>query len=230
MTPVSVSFATLPLYLTAYQRTNGAKLSVNRLPGGNMESRTIEQSGWEPMSHKVEGVFVAKKDISPAAQHSGQTGLQLVVAPSNPSDKPKQLETVPLWIAAPPMQVRRGEMLCVHGWVRIPKALESTADGFMVFDSLGGEALALRFLETNNEWKEFAFYRNVPADGSYYVFFALAGIGEVHLDDVQVCAVQFEAKPPDSGVAVPPAVPAPAPFYRRLNPLQYLPPMPNWGN
>ena len=91
MTPVSVSFATLPLYLTAYQRTNGAKLGQNRLLGGDMEMRVLEQVGWEPMAHKVEGVFVAKKEISPFAAHSGQSGLRLVVAPSTASDKPKQL-------------------------------------------------------------------------------------------------------------------------------------------
>ena len=226
MTPVSVSFATLPLYLTAYQRTNGAKLGQNRLPGGDMEIRALEQAGWEPMSHKVAGAFAAKKEIVPLAAHSGQTGLRLVVAPEIPSDKPKQLETVPLWVATPPMPVRLGEMICVNGWIRIPQPLESTVDGLMIFDSLGGEELALRFLHTSGQWREFAFYRNVPADGNYYVFFALNGLGEVHLDDIRVSPVQFEMQVP---LPVQPLQPGPVPYWRRLNPLQYLPPMPTWG-
>ena len=227
MTPVSVSFATLPLYLSAYQRTNGAKLGTNRLPGGDMEMRTLEQAGWEPMSHKVEGAFVAKKEISPVARHSGQSGLRLVIAPQNPLDKPKQLETVPLWAATPAMLMRMGEMICVHGWIRIPQPLESTVDGVMIFDSLGGEELALRFLHTSGEWREFAFYRNVPVDGNYYVFFAVSGFGEVHLDDIQVSAVQFEV--PVLVQPVQPSQPGSVPYWRRLNPLQYIPPMPTWG-
>jgi hypothetical protein len=226
-TPVSVSFATLPLYLSMYQRAHLAQLGANRLPGGDMEMRTLEQAGWEPMSHKVEGVFVAHKDITPLARRSGQSGLRLVVASTNFSDKVKQLETVPLWVASPPVPVRMGEMICVNGWIRIPQPLESTVDGLMVFDSLGGEELALRFLQTSGEWREFAFYRNVPADGNYYVFFALAGIGEVHLDDLRVSAVQFD-------VPVVPATQSPAPtspalWRQRLNPFQYIPPLPGRG-
>ena len=227
MTPVSVSFATLPLYLATYQRTNGAKLGTNRLYGGDMEMRTLEQAGWEPMSHKVEGVFVARKDISSVARRSGQTGLQLVVASSNPSDNPRQLETIPLWVATPAMPIRMGEMICVHGWIRIPQPLQSTVDGLMIFDSLGGEEQAQRFVHTSGEWREFAFYRIVPADNNYYVFFALNGIGEVHLDDIQVSAVQFDVPMPVQP-AQPLQQPTPVPYWRRLNPFQYLPPMP-WG-
>ena len=228
MTPVSVSFATLPLYLSLHQRTNRGTLGTNRLPGGDMEIRALEQAGWESMGHKVEGVFVAAKDVSPAAARLGQSGLRLVVAPSNPSDRPKQLETIPLWVVTPPMTVRMGELICVQGWIRIPQPLESTVDGLMIFDSLGGQELALRFLHTSGEWREFAFYRNVPTDSAYYVSFALNGIGEVHLDDVHVSAVQFDVPVPIQP-SEPSSQPGPTPWRQRLNPFQYLPPLPNWG-
>jgi hypothetical protein len=138
------------------------------------------------------------------------------------------LETVPLWVATPPITVRQGEMICVNGWIRIPNTLESTVDGLMIFDSLGGEGLALRFINTNSDWREFTFYRLVPADGNYYVFFALNGFGEVHLDDIRVSPVQFN-EPAIPAPTVPPPN-EPAPYWQRLNPLQYLPPMPAWGN
>ena len=228
MTPVSVSFATLPLYLTAYQRTNRADLGPNRLLGGDMEMRSLQQAGWEPMAHKVEGAFVARNNVMPAAARSGQMGLSLVVAPENSSDKPKQLETVPLWVATPAIPIRMGEMICVNGWIRIPQPLESTVDGLMIFDSLGGEELALRFLQTAGEWKQFAFYRIVPEDSNYYVFFALNGFGEVQLDDIRVSAVQFDTQqtPVQSAQPSPPGT---VPYWQRWNPFQYLPPMPNWG-
>jgi hypothetical protein len=226
MTPVSTSFATLPLYLTAYQRTNRASLGQNRLAGGDMEMRSVLQAGWEPMSHKFTGVAVARNDVSPAAAHSGQMGLQLAVIPSG-TERPKQLETVPLWVATPPMSVRMGEMICVNGWIRIPQPLESTVDGLMIFDSLGGEELALRFVQTAGEWREFVFYRIAPENSDYFVFFALNGFGEVHLDDIRVSAVQFDAQQPVPSVQ--PLPPGPVPYWQRLNPFQYLPPMPNLG-
>jgi len=120
-----------------------------------------------------------------------------------------------------------GEMICVNGWIRIPQRLESTVDGLMIFDSLGGEELALRFLHTGGEWREFAFYRIAPEDSNYFVFFALNGFGEVHLDDIRVSAVQFDTQPPPIQPAQPPP-PAPVPYWQRLNPFQYLPPLPTW--
>jgi len=235
MTPVSVSFATMPLYLSAYQRTNGAKLGANRLPGGDMEMRTLEQSGWEAMSHKVEGVSVMRQEITPIAAHTGESGLRLTVTPLSPSDKPKQLETVPLWVTTPPMTVRMGEMICVNGWIRIPRPLESTVDGLMIFDSIGGEELALRFVQTAGEWREFALYRNVPEDVNYYVFFALNGFGEVHLDDIKVAPVQLDTAVPTQQ-QTPTQTPVPwrqllNPFQNpsQYNPFQYIPPMPSRG-
>ncbi|GHT22491.1 hypothetical protein FACS189419_05110 [Planctomycetales bacterium] len=231
MTPVSVSFAVLPMYLSMYQRSVGAKLGNSRLVGGDFEGRTtLEQFGWEATAHRVEGAMVARRDILPEAKHGGQTGLQLVVVPSDKSNVPAMLETVPLWVTTPPITVRSGEMLCTTGWIRIPQKLQSTADGLMIFDSFGGESMALRFLETNGNWKQFVFYRIAPADGNYYVLFALNGFGEVHLDDIQTAAVQFlpQNTSAPSAQSVPPAQ-SPS-LMQRLNPFQYLPPVPGMGN
>ncbi|MDR2115825.1 MAG: hypothetical protein LBP87_05530 [Planctomycetaceae bacterium] len=226
MTPVSVSFATLPYYLIAYQRTNGAKLGENRLPGGDMESLyQMNQVGWETVSHRIEGVASPKRDTVAGAKRSGQNGLQITVLPTSLEDKPVQLETMPIWMTTPPIPVRMGEMICVHGWIRILRRLESTVDGLMIFDSLGGEALALRFLETG-DWREFAFYRNIPEDGNYYVTFGLQGLGEVHIDDVNISAVEFEVPLQVPATPQQPAAPTP---WQRLNPFQYLPPIPIWN-
>lgn len=227
MTPVSVCFATLPFYLNTYQRMIGARLGPNRLPAGDMENVNLwKNSGWDSRLHRIEGVAPPVLQISPQAKHGGQHGLLIRVQPTSLEEKPVQLETSPIWVISPSsVQVRMGELICVNGWVRIPKPLDSCVDGFMVFDSLGGEALALRFTETKGAWKEFAFYRYAPADGNYSVFFSLHGFGEVHLDDVQIAAVQLEEpKPP-----LPAAQPTPPSTWQRLNPLQYLPPLPNWG-
>ncbi|MDR0871788.1 MAG: hypothetical protein LBN39_13465 [Planctomycetaceae bacterium] len=232
MTPVSVSFFTLPLYIIAQQRTGGAKLEpVNRLNGGDMENIALmNQAGWETVSHKVDGVAPPLRNTVPAASRTaGKNGLQLIVSPLNPAEKPLTLETVPVWLTTPPIPVRMGEMLCVNGWVRIPQTLESTVDGLMIFDSLGGEPLALRFTGTKGEWREFAFYRIVPADSNYYIFFGLNGFGEAQIDDVRVCAVQFAEPKEPSSMKAAPEQQNPS-MMQRLNPFQYLPPLPRWNN
>ncbi|MDR0392097.1 MAG: hypothetical protein LBH59_09335 [Planctomycetaceae bacterium] len=225
MTPVSVSFSTLPYYLAAFQRTAGATLGQNRLLGGDMESVVDwQRSGWSSQRHRIEGVS-EHLSISGQACRSGLCGLRMVAQVDGGESKPKQIETAPIWVISPPVEVRMGEMICVSGWVRFPVSVESGVDGLTVFDSLGGESLALRFRETQGQWREFAFYRYVPEGGSYYVYFALNGLGEVHIDDVRVSAVQFE-QPRPILPEIKPTPTLPRIPIDRLNPLQYLPNLP----
>jgi hypothetical protein len=229
MTPVSVSFATLPYYLTAFQRTANATLGQNRLSCGDMEDiGSWQRSGWHSQRHKIEGV-TEYISISATACRSGANGLRIITQTENGENKPKQIETVPIWVISPPIGVRMGEMICVSGWIRLPAAIESGVDGLTIFDSLGGESLALRFRETHGQWREFAFYRYVPDNSNYYVYFALNGLGEVHIDDVRVCTVQFE-QPRPILPEIRPTPTLPRIPIDRLNPLQYLPNLPNLSN
>ena len=79
--------------------------------------------------------------------------------------------------------------MCVQGWIRIPKKLTNSVDGFEIYDNQGGRALALRFQEAT-EWKRFAFYRHSTSDGLMRVRFAMSGVGEVWLDDVAAYVVE----------------------------------------
>jgi hypothetical protein len=222
MTPVSVSFATLPYYLAAFQRTSGATLGQNRLLCGDMEDVVSwQRSGWISQRHRIEGI-VEQLSISAQACRSGVSGLRIVAQVENEGSKPRQVETAPIWVISPPVGVRMGEMICVSGWIRIPAVVEAGIDGLTIFDSLGGESLALRFRETRGQWREFAFYRYVPENANYYVYFALNGLGEVHIDDVRVSAVQFE-QPRTILPEIKPTPTLPRIPIDRLNPLQYLP-------
>jgi hypothetical protein len=232
MTPVSVSFATLPYYLSAFQRTSGAILGQNRLSGGDMEDiGSWQRSGWTSQRHKIEGI-VEQLSIAQQASRTGMNGLRMITQMENNESKPKQIETSPIWVISPPVGVRMGEMICVNGWIKIPVTLESGVDGLTIFDSLGGEPLALRFRETQGQWKEFAFYRYVPEDSNYYVYFALNSLGEVHIDDIRISAVQFNQPRPNIPDFRPtPTLPTlPRIPIDRLNPFQYLPNLTNLPN
>ncbi len=225
MFPITVCFATLPYYLTACHRLNGAVPGENRLAYGDMESiHRMTQAGWDTMFHKIEGVTPLQCDTVASAKYGGTKGLRLAVMPlmDDPEGKPQQLETTPLWVATPLIDVRMGEMICTTGWIRIPKKLESTVDGLMIFDSLGGEALALRFLDTQGQWRQFAFYRIASTDGKYCAFFGLNGFGEAHIDDVSIFPVRFNTSQPPPSQATP-SQPATPTLWERLNPSNLLP-------
>ncbi len=83
------------------------------------------------------------------------------------------------------MQVEAGQIVCIHGWVQVPAAITGSTDGLLVVDSLSGECLADRIGQTKG-WRQFALYRVAPRSGPMCVTFALSGMGEAWLDDVEI--------------------------------------------
>jgi hypothetical protein len=70
--------------------------------------------------------------------------------------------------------------------VRIPSGIGASTDGALLFDSAGGEPLALRLTAPTKRWKQYILYRRVPASGSIHVTLALTGLGKVYFDDVKI--------------------------------------------
>ena len=69
--------------------------------------------------------------------------------------------------------------------MRIPENLTASADGALLYDSAGGEPLAIRLIGAT-KWKKFTLYRNVPASGLINVSLALTGIGTAFFDDIRI--------------------------------------------
>jgi hypothetical protein len=93
-----------------------------------------------------------------------------------------------MWLVSAPMQVEAGRVMLIHGWVNIPKRIVGSVDGLLILDSISGEPLAERILQTK-DWQEFSLYRAVPRSGPMTVTFALCGLGEAFLDDVTVQSI-----------------------------------------
>lgn len=224
MTPVSTCFANLPAYIDTYNRAATAHRDVNRLPSGTAEDIAQWSGAWTMSKHRIDGMEAAANLASEAAR-SGPAGILMhawSVEPIEPG-VPFNVETAPIWATTSPgIPVRRGEMICVSGWINIPQKIGGSHDGVMVFDSIGGEALALRFDQTKG-WQKFAFYRIAPGDGEMFLTLSLCGLGKVSFDDLEVTAVRFDPLP----IRQPVEQPAPNPYWQRLNPLQLIPP--SWG-
>ena len=93
-----------------------------------------------------------------------------------------------MWITTPPLSAPSGKLLQIEARVWVPKPVKGSVDGLLVFDSLGGPALAER-VGPSAQWRRLVLYRIVPADNdgeAFTVTFALTGLGEARVDDVSV--------------------------------------------
>ena len=99
--------------------------------------------------------------------------------------EPQSLERVFLAVNSPPVKFAPGTWVRISGWMKVPAGVRASADGAMFFDTATGEAYAVRVNETL-AWKQFFFYRKVPASGEIRVRMAMTGFGTVYFDDIRV--------------------------------------------
>ena len=50
---------------------------------------------------------------------------------------------------------REAKTLGISGWVRIPRPIIATADGALLYDSVGGEPLAVRLTAPTKGWQKY---------------------------------------------------------------------------
>jgi len=184
--PFCAAFSTLPLHWEMARRLQAAPLwSENSLAGGDFEDLDhLRASGWQNISQADPSVQT-RVELSPQSPRGAGTSLRLQAVAVDPKSPPGVLESSPLQIISPSVPVRRGQLVRVHGWVRVPDPITASPDGVLIYDSLAGPTLAERFPITDG-WREFLFYRVVPSDGGVALTFALTGLGEAAFDDVSI--------------------------------------------
>ncbi|MCX7428538.1 MAG: hypothetical protein NTW96_23295 [Planctomycetia bacterium] len=192
--PATVCFSTLPWHWSMVEETRSWQVGANLLPASDFEQLpAILAAGWRHFQHATPGVETTA-DVVPEAAHSGSSGLRLVARSVEPNRPPTLVETPPLWITSPPVPVEAGALVQVSGWVHVPAPITGSVDGLMIFDSFSGRALAERIGDTTG-WESFTLYRVAPQSGPMTVTFALAGLGEVWIDDVTVQTLGPAARP-----------------------------------
>ncbi|MEZ6143694.1 MAG: hypothetical protein R3B84_24280 [Zavarzinella sp.] len=123
----------------------------------------------------------------------GQTVLKLEMLPKpvpkvegeDPPYEPLALDKSFLSVTSPEIRHAPGQWVRITGWMKIPAGIRASADGAMIYDSVGGETLAVR-QRGPSTWKKFVLYRQVPANGSIRVRLALTGMGTAYFDQIQV--------------------------------------------
>ncbi|MGD9128242.1 MAG: hypothetical protein PVH19_12770 [Planctomycetia bacterium] len=183
--PATICFSTLPWHWNLAQQARTWQRSQNQLFGGDFEQlEQVFRAGWRNFKCPNSGIKT-QVDITSEAAHNGMSGIRISAVPEDPESKPVLVETPPAWIQSPTIQVAAGSIVRIEGWVHIPKPITGSVDGLIVFDSMTGEALAERIGETTG-WQPFVLYRVATETGPLTVTMALAGMGEVWIDDVSI--------------------------------------------
>jgi hypothetical protein len=76
-----------------------------------------------------------------------------------------------------------GTWVRISACVKLPAPTIGSPDGALLYDSAGGEPLAVR-MNLPCAWRQYFLYRQVPPSGSINVTLALTGIGTVYFDDI----------------------------------------------
>lgn len=187
--PYAVSYYTLPKHWEFWESVRKASAGTNGIAGGQFEV-PVDQTGWAVQRTTLDDVDLAAR-VTDQHPHEGRGCLELKVSPrlgtpDQPLKAPAALERTFLAASSPAAHFPPGTLVRISGWVKIPQPIAASADGVLVYDSIGGEPLALRTTAAVKEWRQFALYRRVPASGQVFVTAAMTGLGTVYLDDVRI--------------------------------------------
>ncbi len=185
--PYAVSFYTLPRHWRFREEIANDRVTANVLPEGDFEQpagQTVTQ--WRLQDEtSLDEVTVSARRVKDSPLQ-GKQALLLEIAPKDTKNVPAALERTFLAVHSPAVRLKPGTLVRISGWMRIPKALTATTDGALLYDSAGGEPLAIRLTEPTKNWKQYTLYRRVPASGTIQVTLALMGLGKVYFDDVKI--------------------------------------------
>jgi hypothetical protein len=183
--PLCVHCSALPLHWQLSAKMPSAGGTVNILPSGDFEDvARLRDAGWQVLEHASPGVH---SEVSLTAQNArrGTRCLQIAARIRDATALDALRETPTVWVNSPPLPVTGDRLLRIGGWVRIVDPVAASRDGLMIFDSLGGPALAVR-LRQISAWQPFTLYRAVKEPTEVTLTVALTGYGAALLDDLSI--------------------------------------------
>jgi len=166
-------------------RLSDARLSRNSLPGGDFENLDfMVESGWQQYRFEPPRI-VSEVGLSRKNVRSGKYSLRLFASSTEKKSPSIPVESTLVWINSAAVPVRKGQLVCIKGWYYVARPMVDSFDGLLVFDSLGGPAMAER-IRKGASWQPFVLYRRAASDSDLTVTLALTGCGEIFVDDVTV--------------------------------------------
>ena len=194
--PWLVSFDGLRLHWSYSSRFQGLQAGSNLLPGGHFENLNhMLDHGWQQNATE-QSTIRSDVELTPQDRKSGSYALRLRAWPTDPGQSAQLVDSAPLTIHSPTIQTEPGQLLRVHGWLKIPAPITGSEDGLLISDSGGGNSLALRILKVGDAWREFVLYRAANEKGNLQLSFRLTGLGEALIDAVIITPLELSADQP----------------------------------
>jgi hypothetical protein len=192
--------------------------SIVQTDGKDIIDPPADRDPFKPGRYFVPGRMVPTTADSIDAQPRPELGrhclrLQILPKPVKEGEPkpPVALERSFLAVDSPAAEFAPNSWVRISFWVKIAKpGVLSSADGVLVYDSAGGEPLALR-LQHPGRWKEYHLYRQVPDTGKLGLTLALTGMGTVYFDDVKIEPMTPFNPPPATSKSETLPKPRPAP-------------------
>ncbi len=195
VTPFSASYWSLADHQRLVTQLRQATLGTNRLRGGDCEQfEDLVEAGWSQLTTGPDGVATDVTLTETLAQ-AGRSSLALA-ARSESAEAINRLgwfESPPVSLSTGEVQIRKGEVLRIDGWVYVPQEMLNTVEGLRVWDTLGGRELALALGPTSG-WQRFRYFRRVPQDQRLQIHVELTGLGIAYLDSVSIRSVDWPGR------------------------------------
>lgn len=190
--PHTLCFQTLPDHYEMISRLGRATKpqGKNLLRSGDFEDYdTMIAEGWRREESEIPGVrSIAELYPKPRAG-SGKYCLRLIAGLAVGHDPPTVVTERPVTVVTPPVTVYKGQIVYISGWVKMASPSLASLDGALLYDSLGGRPLALRWTK-EADWKRFELIREVFETTEMTVTMTLSGLGDVRFDDLQIVPLE----------------------------------------
>jgi hypothetical protein len=183
----ALSFFTLPKHWELLAQLKGMRPAPSLLPYGDFElpPDEVRPDGWQLQEVPSLDPVVTRVKRVPTLPHGGKQCLMMEVGPKDPARAPAVLERTFVALHSPAVRLQPGSLVRVSAWVKTAGPIGGSIDGAMIYDTVGGEPLAVR-IANEPKWKRYSVYRRVPASGTVNVTVAMTGVGTVYFDDVRI--------------------------------------------
>jgi hypothetical protein len=181
----TTAFDTLPHHWDLVRAIDAGQFSSNLIAGGDFESaEALADGGWS-QTVEIDEQLEVGATLSSDNPHGGSRSLHLQLKPDDAAELPASLDPQVAALVSKPILIKAGDVLRVRFWMRVPAPIEGSADGAVIFDSIGGRSLALSQVEPL-EWKQFTFYRYATRSDELTITIGLTGVGDIYVDDLEV--------------------------------------------
>ncbi len=184
--PYAVSYFTLARHWRFLDQAKRATAGSNVLTDGGFETDPEEPArGWTVREATLDEVEVVARRVAEGPKE-GRQCLMLQIKPKDPQQPaPLALERTYLAVQSPTVRLQPGSLVKVSGWLKLPAPVTASVDGALLYDSAGGEPLAVR-ASGATPWSPITLYRQVPPSGELSMTVALTGLGTVYFDDLKI--------------------------------------------